>query len=707
MIKRDKKISTLQSHISRSPLKNRMFLLGPAGAGKTTAGVNRLRQLLSWRISPSSILILTPQRTLAVPYQSFLRQPDLPAGSMVNVVTMGGLAQRMVDLFWPYVVESYPFGLPDQPPSFLTLETAQYVMARVTRPLLEAGYFESVVVDRNRLYSQVLDNLNKAALVGFPFNEIGPRLKAAWTGETAQTIIYDQAQACASNFRQYCLEHNLLDFSLQLEIFTTTLWKLPACRNYLTRQFSHLIVDNLEEDTPAAHDILREWIPETRSCLLIYDTDAGYRRFLGADPQTAATLQSQCDEVIAFEESLVPSVDLRAFGERLTVSFHQPPINLDAPGDVRKAITYTPQRFHPEMIDWVCREVQKLTQDQGISPSEIVILSPFMSDSLRFSLTSRMDQLGIPYRTHRPSRSLRDEPATRCLLTLAMLAHPEWKMIPSRFDVKDALIQAIDTLDLVRASLLCEIVYIKGNLNSFDGLKSEIQERITYSFGNRYEILRQWLMNYTDSDRVELDVFYSRLFGEVLSQPGFGFHAHLDRGMVTANLIESIQKFRWSVGEILPISEGPLGQEYVRMVQEGVVAAQYLRNWDESTREAVLLAPAYTFLMRNESVGYQFWLNVSSQSWSERLLQPLTHPYVLSREWKFGKHWTGLDEQEASYQSLYRLCIGLIRRCRVQIYLGLSELGEQGMEQQSLLLQAIQQVLRRLKIDNSAEEVHV
>ena len=41
-----------------------------------------------------------------------------------------------------------------------------------------------------------------------------------------------------------------------------------------------------------------------------------------------------------------------------------------------------------------------------------------------------------------------------------------------------------------------------------------------------------------------LDYFLSRLFGEVLSQAGFGFHRDFDAGAVAANLIESVQKFR-------------------------------------------------------------------------------------------------------------------------------------------------------------------
>ena len=151
------------------------------------------------------------------------------------MLTLGGLAQRMVELFWPLVAAEAGFARPDRPPVFLTLETAQYFMARLVGPLLDEGYFDSISIDRNRLYSQILDNLNKAAVVGFPPPRSAPRLKAAWLGEPAQLRVYDEAQECADRFRAYCLAHNLLDFSLQYEVFARHLWPLPACRDYLTR----------------------------------------------------------------------------------------------------------------------------------------------------------------------------------------------------------------------------------------------------------------------------------------------------------------------------------------------------------------------------------------------------------------------------------------------------------------------------------------
>ena len=69
------------------------------------------------------------------------------------------------------------------------------------------------------------------------------------------------------------------------------------------------------------------------------------------------------------------------------------------------------------------------------------------------------------------------------------------------------------------------------------------------------------------------------------------------------------------------------------------------------------------------------------------------------------KVWSDADEFETRQEALYRLTLGLIRRCRRKIYLGLSELGEQGYEQQGPLLQAIQRVLRRLPAEPEVADV--
>ncbi len=697
-----RKLNPSQQHILELPADSKAFLEGIAGTGKTTVGVERMLHLMSSGIPGSSILVLVPQRALGAPFLDAMQTPGVVAGGMVNVLTISGLAQRMVDLFWPLIAESAGFSRPNLPPTFLTLETTQYFMAHLVRPLIDDGLFSTITIERNRLYSQIIDNLNKAAVVGFPYQEIGARLESAWSGEPVQSHVYEDAQTCATLFRQYCLQHNVLDFSLQVEVFWHHLWKTRLCHTYLLDTYHHLIVDNIEEDVPITHDLLSRWIPHADSCLLIFDSDAGYRRFLGADPGSAHRLARHCPLAYRFEDSYVTSPEIRSLSLYLKNSLSRSPGEIPVV-DPRPAIIHETHTYYPQMLDWVVENIEQLVIDEAIAPKNIVILAPFLSDSLRFSLVHRLESRHIPVKTHRPSRSLREEPATFCLLTLASLAHPEWGFVPARFDVAQSLMQAIEGLDLVRARILADITYRQrdgvATLLPFDQIIPSTQQRISYVLGEKYDHLRLWLEEYRQSTLGELDHFLSRLFGEVLSQPGYGFHFNYDYGQVTANLVDSIRKFRRVVADALADSELDIGKEYIRMVQDGTIAAQYLPRWQIQQEDAVFIAPAYTFLISNYPVDVQFWLDVGNRTWAERLYQPLTHPYVLSRNWPADKVWTDSEEVEAGQQVLNALVLGLLNRCRQKVYLGLSEYNEQGYEQRSPLLQAFHRILQSLAKD--------
>lgn len=734
------------------------FLTGPAGTGKTTQAVARLRDLLTGHVPGHNILVLVSQSTLAGPYRDLLRDPGLPGAAAVDILTFSGLALQTIDLFWPLVAAPAGFGRPQARPVFLTIETAQYYLHQVIEPLLRQGYFDPnvvpITISLPRLMSQILDNLNKAALIGLPHTEVGTRLAASLAVEPSSRAALEHTQVCVNEFRAFCLARNLLDFSLRIETFRRYLWPVEGICQYLTGRYRHLIVDNIEEDNPFAHAMLREWLPHTESALLVNDEDAGYRIFLGANWRTAQGLASLADETVRLTDSQVASADMLALGEQVS-QILQPPTTDHRPKtaktknaktknqkskiknpkspDPRRVITFQQERFYPQMIEWTIDRIAALLAD-GVSPEEIVVLAPFVSDALRFSFTQRMAQRGLPARSHRPSRPLSEEPPAKTVLTLARLAFPDMDLPPEPFDVAQALSQAITDLDLIRANLLTQVVYrpnrrssttdrrpLTANnqstihnsqstihnfefpLSAFDQIEGEVRERISYQAGNRFDQLRAWLQNVqSGSSPPVLDHFFSRLFDEILAQPGFGFHGQPEAGEVIANLIDSARAFR-RVAEQVPAATSAgfpgvieLNRAYLETIEQEIMAAQYLRSWDGS-ESAVLITPATTFLMSNRPVEYQFWLDAGSSGWWERIAQPLTHPYVLTADWEPGRLWTDADEVAGQRDRLSRLVLGLTRRCRNHVFIVNSEVGEQGYEQRGQLLIALQQMLRHLQ----------
>lgn len=97
--------------------------------------------------------------------------------------------------------------------------------------------------------------------------------------------------------------------------------------------------------------------------------------------------------------------------------------------------------------------------------------------------------------------------------------------------------------------------------------------------------------------------------------------------------------------------------------------------------------------MANRPVDYQIWVNVGSRGGWERPYQPLTHPYVLSRQWPEGQRWMDQDEMRSRRQIMQVLMQGLIRRCRQALFFGLSELNEYGTEEHGPLLDALQRTV--------------
>lgn len=683
-----------QVNISQKACEEKVFLSGFASSGKSTTGKAYLKSLLAKNISGKRILILVPQKSLGLTYQDFLSNLDEGYSNHPVIQTMSGISQKIIRLFWPIIAPQFSFSSGKHPPTFLNIESSQYFLAKICEPYFENNYFVTIRAEKPRILSQILDNLNKSAVVGFPHEEIADRLKSAWNQEIKHLVAYDEAQTCANAFRDYCYQFNLLDFSLQFEVFNQIINSSFLVRQYLYSQYDFLLYDNCEEDTPVSHDVILNWLPNFKGALVIYDQEAGYRSFLGADPISAKRLAQQCN--ISFESRASFNQD-----EELAkvISLYNKAIFREKMPPIRKPviekINFQHNKFFPDMINKIVADIEALTQT-GINPGEIAILAPFVSNSLRFQIQQRLEQKNIKIVSHRPSRSLREEPITHGLITWIKLAFPEWGFAPSIYQFRTAIHQALGELDPIRADLFARIVLSRKDeflLRPADDLQPMMLERLTLQTVIQYQQIYIWLLNFQQK-KTEMDVFLASFFGEILSQPGFGFHHNYEGAEITGKLIESMQNFRTNTKFHFQQPEDNWAIDYIKMVENGLISALYLQTWESPPEDAVYLAPAHTFLMQNRSVKYQFWLDIGNLGWWQRLMQPLTQPYVLSRNWKDEMKWTDLNEYEHNQKNLAKLVSGLIRRCSGKISLFTTSYNENGEEQAGPLLKATQTILR-------------
>lgn len=686
--------SDQQTSIATKSFSNHVFLSGLSGCGKTTTGKAYLDLLSKQNIPGNQVLILVPQQSLGLTYQNFLETINYFNGTLPLIQTVTALSQKIIKLFWPIIAPNFDFSEPKNQPIFLNIESSQYFMAKVSQPFFEKNYFSTIKSDKPRIFSQILDNLNKAAVIGFPYTDIGDRLKEAWNKDVKHLIAYDEAQECASAFRDYCFRNNLLDFSLQMEVFFKSIQQSFLIKEYLYKSFRYCLYDNCEEDTPLAHDLMIEWYPNLIGSLTIFDDHAGYRTFLGADPKSAMRLKQYCYYNYQFSEPIKSSHQIQNLIILFEKAIHRQQIP-EIPADTFNSISFDHHKFFPDMIDGVVKQVATLI-DKGMEPGKIAILSPFVSNSMRFQLQNRFGDRGIKLISHRPSRSLQEESITHGLITWIKIAYPEWKLPISIYQLRTAIHQALENMDPIRSDILSRIVLSKNkafSLRPLDDLKPEMLDRISLQAAMQYKKIFSWLENY-QNQKSEMDVFLASFFGEILSQQGFGFHNNFVAAEITGRLIESMQNFRKNTLNHFHYTNENWALDYINMLENGLISALYIQNWEEPPSDSVYLAPAHTFLMQNRSIDVQIWLDVGSMGWWQRLMQPLTQPYVLSRNWIAGSKWTDIHEYENNQLNMEKVISGLFRRCNKEIYLHTSGYNENGDEQTGPLLKATQRILR-------------
>jgi hypothetical protein len=670
-----------------------LFVHGFAGTGKTAALQRRLLSLLAAGSSSYTILTILPQPDAAQGFRDALVRGGLGPYSDLHVVTFTGLARELVALFWPLIADPAGFTAPHVPPTFLSYELAQVLMQRVIEPLRAQGAFEGLRLRPQQLLSQLLDNLNRAALNQLSLAQMEERLVSTWSGDPERILYFHQAADAARRFRQRCLESNSLDVSLVIDVFQHHLIGHPVFRDYFTERYRHLLVDNLEEMPPAGISFLRYLLPGRESAVLAYDDLGGYRRFLAADPDGAWSLREVCDQVLHLKENLVAAPAMVALGDVVHQRMTEGYAGVE-PEAVRAVYRVIQPRYRREMIKQVVEEIGKLES------GTVAMVLPYLDQAASYAISNELAAAGLSHRILRRRGNPRDEPLVRAWLTLATLAHPHWRRFPTEYDVAEGLMLAVSGLDWPRAMLAAQSLYDRDGpaLRPTESLNATRAARLGTSIVADLAYLTRWLADWSAAR--PLDHFFRELFNDLWSRVRRADDRDrmAEREAAVCNwLADKARRFRQAAPAMGLPERTEQAKAFVASIFEGLVTGDPLPERPDGATEhehpPVLIGTIYAYLLAGPVVDYQVWLDGASTGWWDIPRQPLSNAFVLNPSWPADRLWTEADSFAMRNELLARIVHGLSMRCRRGVLLASSDLDERGERQDGPLWRALMPVI--------------
>lgn len=674
------------------------LLFGPAGSGKSTALQRRLLHLLQSGEPAYTLLVLVAEPENAPPFLERLHRSGVGPYADLKIVTYYALAQEMAALFWPLVARPAGFARPYQPPTILSYDLAQLLMWRIVTPMLNEGDFANLRLRPQQIVSQILDTLNRAALNRLSVEEAFRRQRATWAGEAEHLRHLRDAEKAAGQFRAFCLENSLLNFSLIIELFDQQIVNHSAFGQYFRERYRHLLVDNVEEQPPAGQHFITSLMTAAESAAIVYDLGGGYKRFLAADPTGARQFRQRCQNHFDFsqETSFISDERLSHLANLVNNYLHNRHEPMIRAGEA--VLKLVGGRYRREMVIALAGELRRQV-DAGVKPADMAIIVPYLDGALRYMLGRFLREAGLPYYFLRRRSSPREEPRVRAWLTWLALAHPHWGVQPSAYDVAEALHLSIAGLDPARAALIARHLYQADppQLQAAEHLPARERERIGAEALALAEKLRLWLE--AEGGAQPLDVFLHRLFNELLAQPPFQPEPDLAGAAVCQWLVERAGRLRRSAAAMGLQDAAQLGEAFIQGIYEGLVTADPPELGEPPDLEGIMISTIYGYLLAGRPAAIQVWLETSAASWWDIPHQPLSNAFVLTPAWPADRPWTMQEDHATRHELLGRIIRGLTARCREGVILAYSDLGRRGDRQDSPLWRA----LRRYHLEDFRE----
>lgn len=655
------------------------IICGATGVGKTTRLIDTYKELVESGVRSEEILVLLMNRSQSL---SWREKSTFNVSGRIIRTSFFGFVQNEITTFYPIVLKNVPeIKSKTVKPVFLTFESSQYLLSMLIESRRNSSDAFYAISDRDsKIAIDISSDFVKAVAASLSYKDIGSRLYSALEIQTDEKkAVFSEVDRVIEDYRKRCLECGVMDFAMAVDFYNTILLKDEDYIKSLKKRFKYLIVDNLEEAVPIQADFVSMFLDIVDGALISYNKDGGYGSIFGGNKEYVENVVlKKCKveeiknmpytckkEMVEFSEMLF---------EGLTYKDNKVKLNADGVSIIRVPETV----LRSDMLEQVSDTVVKLLSD-GYSPKDIALVSTFADVVTEYVLESKLKKNNVKITNIARKSRFIDNKFVYALITFAYLCHPDDKIVPTRDDVR-ALVSMLLDIDPIRSSILAKIICSQNPYAEFPPVESEdIMDRIGYSNVSRYNFIRNWINDYRKGTPLDIDVFFQKVFTEILLVYGAEEQDIID----IKRLIDSSNGFKETISRFNTID---VNKGFLTMVKNGVKSAESIFDMEErGGDDEIVLCTPMTYLSNSLSHKVILMIGISSSHWTPRCAKEISNPYVLSPTWNIGDTYTEEVEEENQRKNIAIVLRALTKRCQEKFITFESRYSSDGYENDGML----------------------
>lgn len=649
-----------------------IIISGKSGSGKTTLAIEKYRHMIEEeKINSENILVLVMNRHQAMTWKKEL---CLKTAGEFKIYTYQNFVSRELSKFWP-IIESRFSKIEKRSlrPEFVSTDLSNYMMELLVNYYRRKGYLLDITSHSSSIASNLVSNINKAAISLIDFKEIGTRLyNSLQIKESISRENYEHIDSIIDHYINSFLKQGVVDYGIGIYLYNNYLVNDHIYAEKLN-SIKYILVDDFNEISPAQLLLVNKLMYTVEKGYMFYNEDGGFCTYYGADKQYLMSNINFFYHQLELEEGFLCGKYFMELSEEIGVDKLE---NISAQNKELPVYFDISSQLRSEMLEKISNKIKELVRN-GKRPEDIVIISPSNDVVLSSEIEYNLRDFGIGIINTSKKSRLIDNPYVHSLIVIACLCNKYMEINLTKDDYK-RFFSIVLNIDMVKASIILKSIINYGELQQ---LPSEITERIGVDVEGRYNNLKECIQkykHYIEEKSMSLGELFRRSFLELLiTLP----HAK-DNIQICKNLSETAEKFIEMLTQFN--TKNNPEEKFIIFVKSEAADFYSLRELEELflNKKGIVITNPYNFLTCNFKSKIQIWVDISSDMWAPRNIKELSNTYVLRSTWDANEVYSSDIEENNRLSNLVSIMKCLMRKCNEEIYFYGSEYSLRGYEQQ-------------------------